>query len=127
MYKDYLWGKKEERENIEYTLFNEIKENEVPNAPENQEQHQVPETPATIRKYTSLSRPPKGFSPSLYYLLMTDSGEPECFEEAMQMETRKKWKQGMNVEMDSLVGNKTWDLVEFPVGKRALQKNGFKG
>ena len=27
----------------------------------------------------------------------------------------------MNEEMESLVRNQTWDLVEFPVGKRALQ------
>ena len=52
---------------------------------------------------------------------MTDSGEPECFEEAMQVETRKKWEQGMDEEMDSLVRNQTWDLVEFPIDKREFQ------
>ena len=52
---------------------------------------------------------------------MTDSGEPECFEEAMQVETRKKWKQGMDEEMDSLVRKQTWDLVKLSVEKRALQ------
>ena len=87
----------------------------------NQEKQQVPETPTTIRKYTRLSRPPKRFSPSLYYLLMTDSSEPECYEEAMQVETRKKWEQGMDEEMDSLVRNWTWDLVQLSVVKRALQ------
>ena len=80
MYKDQLQGKKEEKEN---TVLDEIKENEVPKAPENQEQQQVPETPATVRKSTRLSRPPERFSPSLYYLLMTDSGEPECYVEEM--------------------------------------------
>ena len=29
--------------------------------------------------------------------------------------------QGMNEEMDSLVRNQTWDLVQFPKKKRALQ------
>ena len=102
MYKDQLQGKKEEKENTEYTVLDEIKENEVPKAPENQEQQQVPETPATVRKSIRLSRPPERFSPSLYYLLMNDFGEPECFEEAMQVETRKKWEQDMDEEMDSL-------------------------
>ena len=51
---------------------------------------------------------------------MTGSGELECYEEVMQVETRKKWEQGMNEEMDSLVGNQTWDLVEFPTGKKEL-------
>ena len=71
----------------------------------NQEQQQAPETPATVRKYTCLSRPLERFSPSLYYLLMTDYGESECFEEAMQVETRKKWEQGMDEGMESLVRN----------------------
>ena len=57
-------------------MLDEIKENEVPKAPENQEQQQVPATPATVRKYTMLSRPLERFSPLMYYLLMTDSGEP---------------------------------------------------
>ena len=52
---------------------------------------------------------------------MTDSGEPECFEEAMQVETRKKWEQGMDEEMDSLVRNQTWNLFKLPAEKRALQ------
>ena len=53
MCKYQLQGKKEEKENIEYTVLDEIKENEVPKAPKNQEQQQVPETPTTVRKYTS--------------------------------------------------------------------------
>ena len=46
---------------------------------------------------------------------MNDSDEPECYEEAMQVETRIKWEKGMDEEMDSLVRNQTWDLVKFPV------------
>ena len=38
MYKDQLEEKKEEKENIKYTVLDEIKENEVPKEPENQEQ-----------------------------------------------------------------------------------------
>ena len=121
MYKDQLQGKKVENKNTEDIVLDEIKENEVPKALENQEQQQVPETLATVRKYTRLSRTPERFSPSPYYLSMTDSGEPECYEEAMQVETRKKWEQGMNEEMDSLVRNQTWDLVQLPTEKRALQ------
>jgi hypothetical protein len=53
--------------------------------------------------------------------LLTDSGEPECYEEAMQVDTKKKWEQSMKEEMDSLENNQTWDLVQLPIGKRALQ------
>ena len=52
---------------------------------------------------------------------MNEYGEPECYEEAMQVETRNKWEQGMNEEMDSLVRNHTWDLFLLPTEKRALQ------
>ena len=58
---------------------------------------------------------------------MTDSGEPECYEEAMQVETRKKWEKGMNEEMDSLVRNQTWDLVQLPTKKGHCRINGFTG
>ena len=39
----------------------------------------------------------------------------------MQVDTKKKWKQGMKEEMDSLVNNHIWDLVHLPTRKRALQ------
>jgi hypothetical protein len=41
----------------------------------------------------------------LYYLLLIDSGEPESYEEAMQVDVKRKWEQGMKEEMDSLVNN----------------------
>jgi hypothetical protein len=125
MYKDQLQGKKQEKEKPEYTVLDEITEKEIPKVLENQnvqqqDQH-VPQTPTSVvRISTRLSRPPERYSPSLYYLLLTDSGEPECYEEAMQVDTKNKWEQGMKEEMDSLVNNQTWDLVQFPAGKRAL-------
>ena len=57
MHKDQLQGKKVEKKNTQYTVLDEIKENEVPKAPKNQEQQQVPETLANVRKSTRLSRP----------------------------------------------------------------------
>jgi hypothetical protein len=39
----------------------------------------------------------------MYYLLLSDSGEPESYEEEMQVDTNKKWEQGTKEEMDSLV------------------------
>ena len=86
------------------------------------QEQQEPQTPASaVRRSTRLSRPPERYSPSLYYLLLTDSGEPESYDEAMQVDTKQKWEQGMKEEMDSLVKNQTWDLVKLPAEKRALQ------
>jgi hypothetical protein len=64
-------------------VLDEITKREIPKEPENQnvQQHeqQVPQTPASVvRRYTRLSRSPERYSPSLYYLLLIDSGEPEC-------------------------------------------------
>ena len=63
MYKDQLQRKKWEKEDTEYTVLDEIKENEIPKAPENQndqQQQEVPQTPASVvRKSTRLSRPPE--------------------------------------------------------------------
>jgi hypothetical protein len=54
------------------------------------------------------------------FLLLTDSGEPESYEEAIEVVTKKKWEQGMKEEMDSLENNHTCDLVQLSIGKRAL-------
>jgi hypothetical protein len=42
---------------------------------------------------------------------LIDYGETECYEEAMQLDTKNKWEKGMKDEMDSLVNNQTWNLV----------------
>jgi hypothetical protein len=107
-------------------VFDEITEREIPKERENQnvqqqEQH-VPQTPTSVvRRSSRLNRHPERYSPSLYYLLLIDSGELEGYEEAMQVDTKKKWEQGMKEEMDSLVYNQTWDLFQLPAGKRSLQ------
>ena len=51
---------------------------------------------------------------------MTDEGEPESFDEALQVEDSIKWEQAMDDEMRSLNKNDTWVLTELPAGKRAL-------
>eukprot|EP00253_Pinus_taeda_P007037 PITA_07037 len=113
LYKDQLQERKHEKENKEYTVLDEITEkvmvleNHNYQHPEQQpQQQQAPQTPESgVRRSTRISRPPEQYSPSLYYVLLTDSGEPECYEEAVQVETKKKWEQAMKEEMDSLEHN----------------------
>ena len=38
----------------------------------------------------------------------------------MNMDDSVKWEQAMQSEYDSIMKNKTWDLVELPEGKHAL-------
>jgi hypothetical protein len=69
-------------------MLDEITEKETPKERGNQnvqqqEQH-VPQTLASVFRISiRLSRPPERYFPSLYYLLLTNSGEPKSYEEAM--------------------------------------------
>ena len=85
------------------------------------QQQQAPQTPQSGgRISTRIIGPPERYCPSLYYLLLIDSGEPECYEEAMQVKTTKKWELAMKEEIDSLIHNQNWDLVRLPAGKTTL-------
>ena len=73
-----------------------------------------------VRRSFRNIRPPQHYSPTLKYLLLTDGGEPECYDEVLQDENSSKWELAMKDEMDSLLGNQTWELTELLVGKKAL-------
>ncbi|KAE8723109.1 Retrovirus-related Pol polyprotein from transposon TNT 1-94 [Hibiscus syriacus] len=73
-----------------------------------------------LRRSSRIPKPTQRYSPSLHYLLLTDNGEPECYDEAMQVEDSVKWESSMKDEMDSLMSNQTWELTELPPGKKAL-------
>eukprot|EP00253_Pinus_taeda_P025924 PITA_25924 len=89
-----------------------VPENHNDQQPQQQQAFQTLEI--GVRRSTRISRPPERYSPSLYYVLLTDSGEPKCYEEAMQVEIMKKWEQAMKEEMNSLAHTQTWDLVRLP-------------
>ena len=55
------------------------------------------------------------------YILLTDEGEPECYDEAIADKHKEKWLSAMQDEIDSLHENYTYDLVELPKGKKALK------
>ena len=85
--------KKQEKENKEYAVLDEITEkvkvpennnNQQPQQQQPSQQQQAPQTPESgVRRSTRISRPLEQYSPSLYYVLLTDSGEPKCYEEAV--------------------------------------------
>ena len=59
--------------------------------------------------------------PDREYVLLTDEGELESFEEAKKDAHNKKWLHAMQDEMDSLHVNHTYELTKLPKGKKALQ------
>ena len=62
---------------------------------------------AKVRRSSKNIRPPHRYSPTLNYLLLTDGGELECYDEAVQDKNSSKWELAMKNEMDSLLGNQT--------------------
>ena len=62
---------------------------------------------AEVRRSSRNIRPPHRYSPTLNYLLLTDGGEPECYDEALRDENSSKRELAMKDEMDSLLGNQT--------------------
>ena len=53
---------------------------------------------------------------------MTDDGELECYDETLQDENSSKWELVMKDEMDSLLGNQTWELTEGFAQQVGIQK-----
>ena len=76
--------------------------------------------PQLVHRSIRPHKPSQRYPPS-NYILLTDEGEPHCFQEACDDEHRKDWKKSMLEEIDSLLENKTWELVKLPKGRKTLQ------
>ena len=74
---------------------------------------------AEVRRSFKIIRPSQRYSPILNYYLLTDDGEPECCDKALQDENSSKWNLAMKDEMNSLLGNLTWELIELPKENKA--------
>jgi hypothetical protein len=46
--------------------------------------------------------------------------DPETFEEAIKSQDSSFWKEAIQEEMDSIMGNKTWKLVDLPPGSKPI-------
>ncbi|WMV15201.1 hypothetical protein MTR67_008586 [Solanum verrucosum] len=55
------------------------------------------------------------------YVLLTDGGEPESLDEAMESEEKEMWIDVMEDEMKSLHDNYTFDLVILPKDRKTLK------
>ena len=79
-----------------------------------------PQQQVELRRSSRDRRPSVRYSPE-EYVMITDGGEPECYEEAMTHDKKKEWVKAMQEEIKSLHENKTYELVQLPKGKRPLR------
>ena len=79
-----------------------------------------PNVDPVLRRSTRERRPPRRYADG-DFVLVTDGGEPESFDEAMHDEQSAEWMKAMQDEMNSLHENHTYDLVKLPKGMRALR------
>ena len=45
-----------------------------------------------LRRLTRQTKAPKRYSLTLHYLLLTDNGEPKCYEETLHVEAKVEWE-----------------------------------
>ncbi len=48
------------------------------------------------------------------------ASEPSSIEETIKCEDCPKWKQGIELQYESLLKNNTWTLAELPKGRKAI-------
>ena len=106
------------QENSPRDVTTEAQETPNPVAEELDVKQVTPEQ--VLRRSSRTIRAPDRYSPSLHYLLLTDEGEPESFDEALEVEDSTNLEQAMDDEMSSLEKNNMWVLTELPTAKRAL-------
>ncbi|CAL5417495.1 unnamed protein product [Camellia sinensis] len=101
--------------------FLEEEDPEAEGVEQGEPQPPLPETVGPqLRRSTREFKPSTKYPPS-EYILFTDEGEPESFQEAQNHKEKSSWQQAMQEEMQSLQKNQTYDLVKLPQGRKALQ------
>jgi hypothetical protein len=82
-----------------------------------------PDSPPPVQQLRRSGRDPVPSTkyPPHQYVLMIDTGEPSCYEEAVSDEHKNEWSEAMQDEMKSLYENDTFELVSLPKGKKALK------
>ena len=73
-----------------------------------------------VHRYSRITKPPQHYSPILNQVMLTNGGEPESYDKSLQDENSSMRELAMKNEMDSLLGNQIWKLIELTVGKKSL-------
>ena len=73
-----------------------------------------------LRRSTREPQPSTRYPPN-EYVMLTNVGEPETYQEAILHESKKEWVKAIQEEVRSLLDNHTYDLVKLPQEKKALR------
>ncbi|KAM1652315.1 hypothetical protein ACFX1T_004838 [Malus domestica] len=95
-------------------------EEQIQGEPNQGEPPALQENEDQVRRSIRSRRPSTKYSSS-EYIMLTNYGEPETYEEARAHNDSDKWMKAMESEMDSLSKNDTYELVELPKGRKALK------
>ncbi|CAL5439703.1 unnamed protein product [Camellia sinensis] len=101
--------------------FLEEEDPEAEGVEQGEPQPPLPETVGPQLRRSTREFKPSTKYPASEYILLTDEGEPESFQEAQNHKEKSSWQQSMQEEMQSLQKNQTYDLVKLPQGRKALQ------
>lgn len=85
-------------------------------------EERVEEEIPTLRREKRSTRgiPPRRYGDFVVDVAMVVEGDPSSYEEAIRGSESDLWKAAMQEEYDSLMKNKTWNLVELPAGRKAI-------
>nr|GEU84680.1 hypothetical protein [Tanacetum cinerariifolium] len=72
------------------------------------------------RPSLGILRGTKDIGGSVVSEVVTEEDDPKTFDEAMKSHDVAFWKESINDEMDSIMGNNTWVLVDLPLGCKPL-------
>ncbi|MCP4491938.1 MAG: DDE-type integrase/transposase/recombinase [Gammaproteobacteria bacterium] len=91
----------------------------VPQASQLQDE-QVPRVQAALRRSTRDHSAPNRYGDWVYIAHLESSPEPKTMSEATSSPEAALWKEAAQSEYNSLLENKTWDLVELPKGRKVV-------
>lgn len=131
--KNYGDTIQESDRNVQQVEFDRIASNtpmhvdtepEVNESQEENEDH-APEPPvnesiAASRPKRNIKRPTRYSDYVAYALPIINAEIPESYKEAMNSSENTEWVKAMDEEMNSLLKNNTWELVQLPPSKRAI-------
>lgn len=85
---------------------------------ENEERVEEVEEEEIEPRRSKRARVEKSFGPDFYTYMV--EREPQTFQEAVTSSEGPQWKEAIKCEMDSILQNHTWELVDLPAGCKPL-------